>query len=96
MKKVWSRYWPWFCLLSLTILLTPLAATEPDGLERVLEGLGMAGSEPASGLPLADYQVQGINHPGLATLLAGLIGAAGVWGAVYLIGLAVHRRAIQR
>lgn len=96
MKKAWSRYWPWFCILGLAILLTPLAAAEPDGLERVLEGLGKAGSEPVSGLPLADYQVQGINHPGLSTLLAGLIGAAGVFGVVYLIELAVRRSDIQR
>lgn len=96
MKTTWSKYWPWMVILGLALILTPLASSNPDGLERVLETLGLSGNAGPLATPLADYQVRGVNTPGVSIVLAGLIGAGGVLGLTYLIGLAVCRNRLER
>lgn len=61
----------------LVAVVAPLAASSPDGLERVAIDHGIADSEVASatsGSPLAGYGVAGIDDPRLGTILAGILG----------------------
>jgi hypothetical protein len=71
----------WWIVVAL-VLLSPLASSAPDGLERVAEDLGFG--ERAVNLlavPLPDYLWPGVAHSGVATILAGLAGAALALGA---------------
>jgi hypothetical protein len=82
--------------LVITILVVVAAALfasgDPDGLERVAEDTGF--SAAAEGSPfsiIADYVIPGVDGP-LATVLAGLIGVAVLFGVVWLIGRVLARR----
>ncbi len=71
-----------FCLALAT--LSPLASSSPDGLERVAEDkgfLGLAGASPFT--VIADYLFPGVHNEALATILAGWIGTALVFGLAY-------------
>lgn len=74
-------------------LLAPLAASSPDGLERVAGTLGFAAQSRASAVSmLADYALPGIASPALAVVLAGLAGLL----VVYAFGLAFERALVRR
>ena len=82
--------------LVLTVIVVVAAALfasgDPDGLERVAEDTGFSGA--AEGSPfsiIADYIVPGVDGP-LATILAGLIGVAVLFGVVWLLGRSLARR----
>ena len=74
-----------FVLLGLGVALifaffvSPLASSQPDGLERVAIDQGFAGNaaeHPMSGGPLADYTVSEVHVSWLSTGLSGVIGVA--------------------
>jgi cobalt/nickel transport system permease protein len=72
---------------ALAVFVAPFACSWPDGLESVAERLGFAGraSEvPLASAPLSGYAIPGIGDAGVATALAGVIGAAALlllfWG----------------
>ena len=68
------------------------ASGDPDGLERVAEDTGFLGA--AEGSPfsiIADYAFPGLDGP-MATIVAGLIGVAVLFGVVWLLGRALARR----
>lgn len=71
------RYW-WVVGLMLALvvaLLSPLASSQPDGLERVAEDEGFQDeAEPARYELLVDYLFPGIENEVLATILAGVLG----------------------
>jgi hypothetical protein len=68
------------------------ASGDPDGLERVAEDTGFLGAGQDSPFTIiADYVFPGLDGP-LATVVAGLIGMAVVFGAVWLIGRLLARR----
>ncbi len=78
---------------SLVVVAAALFASgDPDGLERVAEETGFSGA--AEGSPfsvIADYVFPGVDGP-LATILAGLIGVAVLFGVVWLLGRTLARR----
>jgi hypothetical protein len=79
-----------FCMLVATI--SPLASSAPDGLERVAEDksfLELAGDSPFS--VIADYAFPGIHNEALATILAGWIGTALVFGMAYGVTFLISR-----
>jgi hypothetical protein len=82
MKLKW-----WHIGLALALLLailSPLASSAPDGLERVAENQGFI--ETAKGGPynlIADYLFPGIHNHAAATILAGLVGTAIIFGITY-------------
>ncbi|MBM3165941.1 MAG: hypothetical protein FJZ83_00025 [Chloroflexi bacterium] len=82
MKLQW-----WYGALALALLLavlSPLASSWPDGLERVAEDKGFA--EKAVGTPyqfIPDYVVPGMRSNALATILAGVIGVLILFGIGY-------------
>ncbi len=57
-------------------ILSPLASSAPDGLERVAEKLGFVGRTAKSVIhaPLPDYHIPGIGSAAMATAVAGVIG----------------------
>ena len=90
-KQVEARGgWGWVVtglLMSLAVvLLSPLASTDPDGLERVAQNMGFLGrglSAPYQLLP--DYTIPFLGQTHLSTIVAGLVGALLV--AAIVIGL---------
>ncbi len=63
--------------VGISVLISPLASSAPDGLESIVDPLA-ANVEPQSLLPiesmLSDYEMPGVGSPLPATALAGLLG----------------------
>jgi len=69
-----------------------LASGDPDGLERVAEDTGFL--DAAEGSPfsiIADYVFPGMDGP-MATIVAGVIGVAVLFGLLWLVGRMLARR----
>ncbi len=87
-----------FVLLGLIVslllaVLSPLASSHPDGLERVVEDHGPALSEGhALPAPMPDYAAPGVSGESLATILAGLAGTLTVFAVALLVGRLAARR----
>ncbi len=83
-----SRVW-WLAGLFITLvvtLLSPLASSSPDGLERVATDQGFA--DTARDAPyevIADYLFPGVQNEAAATILAGIVGAVAVFGVGYAV-----------
>ena len=79
------KWWHIGLALALSVaILSPLASSAPDGLERVAENHGFI--ETAKGGPynlIADYLFPGIHNEAVATILAGLVGTAIIFGITY-------------
>ncbi|MBM3153768.1 MAG: hypothetical protein FJ008_00365 [Chloroflexi bacterium] len=79
------KWWHGVLVLTfLLVLLSPLASSWPDGLERVAEDYGFA--EKAADSPyqfIPDYVVPGVRSDALATILAGMIGTLILFGIGY-------------
>jgi len=88
------RWWHIGLLLSLIVaLLSPLASSSPDGLERVAEDKGFFEKAVASAFSIIpDYAFPGIRNEALATMLAGLIGTFIIFALAYAIGRLVKAR----
>ncbi len=82
--------------LVLAFLLSPLASSLPDGLEKVIETIAPSAhvEDPDSpgAAPLPDYTVTGLKNDWLSTGLAGVIGTVGVFAVAFLIGKALSRK----
>lgn len=75
----------------LLAVLSPLASSNPDGLEWVAEQTGFSGSAQAPLYRLIpDYVLPGVSNQALATILAGILGTVVVFGVA--LGLAYARR----
>ena len=79
-------------LVSLgVILLSPLASSDPDGLERVAADLGLLGRAAAAPFQLLPgYSIPWLQGSGLSTILAGLAGAGIVAGLIFLLARALR------
>lgn len=91
LKKNW---WAAGLLLALAIaLLSPLASSHPDGLERVAEDHGFGEQAKASPVRLIpDYVFPGIRDERLGTIVAGAVGVILVFGLVYGLGRLARSR----
>jgi hypothetical protein len=90
-----SKYWLIALLVCLVLaILSPLASSSPDGLEKVAEEkgfLGLAGIAPFE--IIADYVFPGIENEATATIIAGIIGVLVLFGLAYgLAWLLVNTR----
>lgn len=74
-------------------LLSPLASSDPDGLERVAEDQGFLAraQDPLYNL-LPDYSIPGLDGP-ISTIVSGIIGLLIVFALVYGITLLLRGRA---
>lgn len=91
MKIKWWQIALAVCLLIAVI--SPLASSSPDGLEKVAEKQGFVGL--AQGAPfqvIADYVFPGIKNEAVATILAGLLGTIVLFGFVYGISWLIKSR----
>ena len=87
------KWWHGALLLALLLaILSPLASSSPDGLERVAEDKGfiVAALEPFFEI-LPDYVIPVVTNEALATILAGILGTLILFGIGY--GLAKLLRA---
>jgi hypothetical protein len=85
MKKIHIKWWHIALFLCLTVaLFSPLASSSPDGLDKTAEDKGFIeeAHEPPFKI-IADYAFPGIENEALATILAGLIGTAGIFVVTY-------------
>jgi len=91
------RYW-WVVGLLLAVVvvavLAPFASSDPDGLERVAIDAGFAeqGTDPGFEI-LPDYSVPFLGDSTLSLIVAGIIGVALLFGAMWLLGRVLARRA---
>jgi cobalt/nickel transport system permease protein len=75
-------------VIGLLLLVAPHASQMPDVLERIAVSLGFKHKEVANSLipsPLRDYHVPGIHSLETATMVAGLIGAVGVFAFSFIL-----------
>ncbi len=77
-------------------LLSPLASSSPDGLERVAEDVGFI--DRAIGpfyQIIPDYMFPGVSHQALATILAGVVGTLLMFGLALFLARRLQRRAVS-
>ena len=95
-----SKWWLVALLVCLALaVLSPLASSAPDGLERVAEDQGfLALSGPSPLSVLSDYVFPGIRNQAAATMLAGVTGVlllfAVAYGLARLVTMAKRRKAV--
>ncbi|GAI40161.1 unnamed protein product [marine sediment metagenome] len=79
------RWWHGALIFALVLaLLSPLASSSPDGLERVAEDKGfMETAREAVFEVIPDYVMPGIRSEAIATILAGIIGTLILFGIGY-------------
>ena len=87
--------------LALAFVVSPLASSSPDGLERVAidQGFdGQAQDHALAGSPLADYAVVGVESESLSTGLSGIVGVVLCFAiaAAVMVGVRAARRAPRR
>ena len=79
------KWWHGVLILALFLaILSPLASSSPDGLERVAEDKGFidtALEAPFEIIP--DYVMPGIGREAIATILAGIVGTLILFGIGY-------------
>ncbi len=94
MDKLRKYWWVIGLLLALGVaLLSPLASPHPDGLERVAENEGFLDqAEDAPYQAIPDYSFPGIENEAVATIVAGLVGTALLFGLGYGLAWALRRR----
>ncbi len=91
------RYW-WVAGLliaaAVVVVLAPLASGDPDGLERVAIDTGFAEQGTDAGYQiLPDYSVPFLGDSTASLIVAGLSGVALLFGAMWLLGRSLARRA---
>lgn len=75
------------------VLLSPLASSDPDGLEKVAEDVGFLERGLPNMLgPLPDYTVPFLGETAISTIAAGLVGALIVAGIAYGLARTLGRR----
>ena len=92
MRRAW---WAVGLLLvaAVIVVLAPLASSDPDGLERVALDAGFAPAGQEAGFELLpDYSVPLLGDGAVSLVAAGLIGAALLFAATWLLGRALARR----
>lgn len=80
--------------IALVVFVAPIAASDPDGLERVAEdtGFAVAAEDNAYSGPFADYGVAGLDNEALGTVISGLVGIGLTFAAgMIFVGLARRR-----
>ena len=77
----------------LAVLLSPLASTSPDGLERVAEDMGfLSHGQDAPYKILPDYTIPFLGETALSTAVAGVVGALVLLGLMIVLGGMLKRK----
>jgi cobalt/nickel transport protein len=83
---------PLILILVFLALLIPFASEAPDGLERVVETLGIEEHEPLWNGLMTDYTLPEIENSYASTLLAGVFGTLLVLGLSYTLGMTIAKK----
>ena len=78
------------------IVLIPLASSEPDGLEKTIESLGIEEGGSSFSAMMSDYNVQGIQNPIISTVISGIIGIFLILGIGLILGKYLSKRSSQK
>jgi hypothetical protein len=73
-------------------IFIPLASSDPDGLEKVAETMGIGENQSVWGGLMSDYSVTIVENPYLSTLLAGVFGTLIVLLSAFILGKAVRQK----
>lgn len=88
------KWWHIALIVALLVaLISPLASSSPDGLEKVAEDKGFI--EETAEAPyelITDYIFPGIENEALATILAGISGTVLIFGLTYGVACLLKRR----
>jgi len=76
----------------IVVFLSPLASTDPDGLNRVAKDLGFIGSAQSSAGPLAGYMIPFLANVSLSRIVAGAIGISVVLVLAVLAGRTLQKK----
>jgi cobalt/nickel transport system permease protein len=76
----------------IVILLSPLASTDPDGLNRVAMNLGFIQTAKSGAGPLAGYTVPFLANTSAAKIAAGALGALVVLATAFLAGRNLQKK----
>jgi cobalt/nickel transport system permease protein len=87
--------WIWVGgLIALAVVLfSPLASTDPDGLNRVAADLGFLGNAQSGAGPLAGYTLPFLAFTSLGKIGAGIIGIIVVGAVILLVGRGMKAKA---
>jgi hypothetical protein len=79
------KWWHGVLILALILaILSPLASSSPDGLERVAEDKGFISTALGPFFEVVpDYVIPGVTNEALATILAGIVGTLILFGIGY-------------
>ncbi|MFZ5646892.1 MAG: PDGLE domain-containing protein [Bacillota bacterium] len=81
--------------LLVAVLLSPLASSSPDGLERVATDLGFIEKGEGGSViksPLSDYTIPGVGNEAVSTALAGLTGTLLTFAAMYALARVLKKK----
>ena len=73
------------------LVLIPFASSEPDGLEKTVETLGIEETESNYTGLFADYSVQGVENSFTSTAIAGVVGFLVVLGLGVVLGKLLNK-----
>ena len=84
-SKMKFKWWHGVLILALLLaILSPLASSSPDGLERVAEDKGFIDVALAPIFNIfPDYVIPGVTNEAAATILAGIVGTGILFGIGY-------------
>jgi hypothetical protein len=88
-------WWAWVLLGCIVFagLVAPFASSLPDGLEGVIERMGLSVSESAPASPLPDYETPGVGSKRMGAFVASAAGILVVFAVTYVVGRLLSRRA---
>ncbi len=79
-------------LVVFLAVFTPFASSNPDGLEKVAQSLGVHESEPFWKGLMSGYSVEAFKDPYVSNLLAGVFGVLLVLAASLALGFVIAKR----
>jgi cobalt/nickel transport protein len=85
-----------FLILVCLAVLIPFASSNPDGLEKVAETLGVEETETSSISLMPDYSVPMVENDYSSTLVAGVIGVFLVLGVALTLGKLIAKPVTQK
>ena len=78
-------------ILAGLLVLIPFASSEPDGLEKTVETLGVEETDSTYTGLMADYNVEGVENSFTSTAIAGVAGFLAVLGIGVVLGKSLNK-----
>ena len=78
-------------ILAALLVLIPFASSEPDGLEKTVETLGVEETESNYSGLMADYTVENVENSFASTAIAGVVGFLVVLGLGLVLGKGLNK-----